>query len=151
MSKFFEVKVKYQSVDQSGKNKTISESYILDAVSHTDAETRINEELEPIISGEFSVKNIKASSFSEIILNEDSKFFKCKLVFIALDEERGTERKHSTSILVSADNVKGAYEKLDESMKDTVSAYSIDGVVVSPIVDYFPMPKKEEEINKEAE
>lgn len=143
MSTFFEVKVKYQKVDENGKDKVISEPYILDTVSFSEAEMRINKELEPYITGEFSVQAIKVSNISEIIVDEDcDSFYKCKITFIALDESKGTERKHSANVLFNAENVADANNKANEWMKDVVSNYTIDSVTSSKIVDYFKYDTK---------
>jgi hypothetical protein len=152
MSKFFEVKVKYQKVDENGKDKMISEPYILDAVSFSDAEMRINKEMEPFINGEFSVQAIKVSNISEIIMDDNCDYFyKCKITFIALDEDKGTERRHSTNVLFSADNVVDANNKADIWMKDVVSNYSIDGVDISKIVDYFRYESNEDLLEENEE
>lgn len=146
MSIWFEIKVRYQKVDQSGKEKTANEPYLIDAVSFTDAEARINTEMEPYITGEFSVTNIKIANFSEILPDEaGDRWFKSKVSFITLDEEKGVERKTNTYMLVQANNVKEAYESVEKSMSGSTSDYSIPSVVESPIMDVFPYFSGEED------
>ena len=139
MSAWFECKVKYQKTDQNGKDKIVNEPYLIDAVSFTEAESRIHSELEPYITGEFTVTNIKIANFSELIPDENGdRWFKCKVTFISLDEEKGVERKSSTYMLVQANTVKEAYDNVDKSMAGTVSDYSIPNIAESPIMDVFP-------------
>jgi hypothetical protein len=139
MSAWFECKVKYQKMDQNGKEKIVNEPYLIDAVSFTEAESRIHTELEPYISGEFNVTNIKIANFSELIPDENGdRWFKCKVSFICLDEEKGIERKSNTYMLVQANNVKEAYANVEKLMTGSVSDYSIPSIAESPIMDIFP-------------
>ncbi|QQS51145.1 MAG: DUF4494 domain-containing protein [Bacteroidota bacterium] len=138
MSTWFECKVKYKKTDANGKEKSVSEPYLVDAVSFTDAESRIHAELEAYISGEFNVTNIKKAGFSELIFNEQGdRWFKCKLSMTLLDEEKGMERKSNTYLLMQANNVKEAYLAVEKLMAGSVSDYSIPSVAESPIMDVF--------------
>ena len=64
MQTWFEVKVKYVKVDQDGRERKVSEVYLIDAVSFTDAEARTIEQMQQIIRGEFHIDNIKKSNIS---------------------------------------------------------------------------------------
>jgi hypothetical protein len=139
MSTWFECKAKYQKTDDKGKEKMVTEPYLVDAVSFTDAEKRINELLAPYITGEFKVTNIKIATFSELIPNEAcDRWFKCKVTFIGYNEEKGTETKTSTSMLVQANTVKQAFEFVENALKGTVSDYQIPSIMESPLRDVFP-------------
>lgn len=138
MNTWFECKVKYQKVMSDGKEKMVSEPYLIDAVSFTDAESRIHKELEPYISGEFFVTNIKIANFSELVPNENGdRWFKCKVAFISLDEEKGVERRSNTYMLVQANNVKEAYDTLEKALDDTISDFEIPAIQESPLMDVF--------------
>lgn len=139
MSTWFECKAKYQKTDQNGKEKMVTEPYLVDAVSFTDAEKRINELLAPYITGEFKVTNIKIANFSELIPNEAcERWYKCKVTFIGYNEEKGTETKTSTYMLVQANTVKQAFEFVENSMKGSVSDFEIPSIMESPLKDVFP-------------
>jgi len=149
MNTWFECKVKYQKTDETGKDKMVSELYLIDAISFTEAESRINKELEPYISGEFFVATIKIANFSELVPDENGdRWFKCKVTFISIDEEKGVERRTNTYMLVQANNVKEAYETLDKSMDDTMSDYEIPSVQETMIMDVFKY-FEDEELNPE--
>ena len=138
MNTWFECKVKYVKIGTDGKEKMVSENYLIDAVSFTEAESRINKELEPYISGEFTVTNIKMANFSELVPSENGdRWFKCKVAFITLDEEKGIEKRSNTYMLVQANNVKDAYEFLQKALSDTVSDYEIPAIQESPLMDVF--------------
>jgi hypothetical protein len=149
MSTWFECKAKYQKVDQNGKEKMVTEPYLVDAVSFTDAEKRINELLAPYITGEFKVTNIKIANFSELIPNEAcERWYKCKVTFIGYNEEKGTETKTSTYMLVQANTVKQAFEFVENSMKGSVSDYEIPSITESPLKDVFPFFENGEQPEK---
>jgi hypothetical protein len=149
MSTWFECKLRYQKINQEGKEQTVNELYLVDAVSFTDAEARINKEIEPYITGEFNVTNIKIANFSEILPNDaGDRWFKSKVSYITLDEKKGVERKTSSYMLVQANNVKDAYEQIEESMKGMTTDYSIPNIAESSIMDVFPYFSDEDELNE---
>ena len=66
----------------------------MDALSFTEAEARIIEEIKPFISGEFSVSDIKRVKYSDSFFNETGdRYYKARLHFITLDEKSGAEKK----------------------------------------------------------
>ena len=139
MSNWFECKVKYQKVDENGKQKGVAENYMVDAVSFTDAEARITKELEQYAGlGEFVVASIKTTNYTEIIPNESGdRWFKCKSVFISFDEKSGKERRSSSTMLVQATDVKDAYEVLSKALSTTMADFTIPAINESSIMDIF--------------
>ena len=119
---------------------------LFDALSFTESEGKCIEEMTPFISGEFTVSDIKRANYSEIFFSEEEsadRWFKCKLVFITLDEKSGAEKKTSTHVLVQASNLRDAVKKLDEGMKGTMADYQIASVSETPIMDVYPYEAKE--------
>lgn len=139
MNNWYECKVKYQKVDEDGKQKAVSEIYMVDAVSFTDAESRITKELEQFAGlGEFNVASIKTTNYSELVPNESGdRWFKCKAVFISFDEKSGKERRTSSNILVQANDVKDAYETLSKALSTSISDFTIPMIQESSIMDIF--------------
>lgn len=144
---WYECKVKYRKVDENtGAQKVTTEPYLVDAVSYTEAESRINEEMKAYISEEFKITNIKIANFAEIHPFDNSdRWFKSKVSLIALDEESGKERKTNFYLLVQANDVKEAFDNTTHAMKDTMGDYTIPAIAESPIVDIFPFFTGEEE------
>ncbi len=143
---WFECKIKYRKTDDSGVQKVVTEAYLIDAISYTEAETRINEEMSAYISEEFKITNIKVANFSEIHPVENSdRWFKSKVSLLAFDEESGKERKTNMYLLVQANDVKEAFENTTAAMKDTMGEYTIPAITESPIMDVFPYFSGEEE------
>lgn len=149
---WFECKVKYRKIDETGKQKVVTEPYLVDALSFTEAESRINAEMANYISEEFKVVNIKVANFSEIHPFENSdRWFRSKVSLLAYDEESGKERRSNIYLLIQANNVKEAYENTEQVMQNTMGEYSIPAISESPIVDVFPFFSGEEEINENLE
>ena len=137
MHTWFECKIRYEKTMENGMNKKVTEPYLVDALSFTEAEARIIEEMTPFITGEFLVSDIKRANFSELFPCEEEaadRWFKCKLVFITLDEKSGAEKKTSTQVLVQAADLRDAVKKLDEGMAD----YQIASVAETAIMDVYP-------------
>lgn len=138
MNTWFECKVKYEKMGNNGKEKMVSEPYLIDAVSFTEAESRIQKELEPYITGDFFLSTVKIANYSELIPNDNGdRWFKCKTAFISLDEEKGIEKRSNTYILVQANNVKEAYDNLTKALSDSISDFEIPAIQESPILDVF--------------
>ncbi len=139
MNAWYECKIKYRKTDENGKDKLVSEPYLIDALSFTEAEKRTQEELSQYISTEFRITNIKTDNYSEIIPVEDGdRWFKCKLSLISFDEEKGQERRSNSYMLVQANTAKEAYDNLYEYLNGTTSDFEIPAIAESPILDVFP-------------
>lgn len=140
MEKCFECSLKYEKVMENGLEKKVTELYLVDALSITEAEARLIEEMNPFMQGEFQCKGIKEANYSEIFFSEEvtaDRYFKCKLLFITLDEKSGKEKTTSTQILVQAADLRDAVKKLDEGMKGTMADYQIASVSETKIMDVY--------------
>jgi hypothetical protein len=142
---WYECKIKYRKTDDTGLQKVATEPYLVDALSYTEAESRINEELSAYISEEFKITNIKVANFAEIHPFENAdRWFKSKVSLVAYDDESGKERKTNMYLLVQANDVKEAYDNTIHVMKNTMGDYSIPAISESPIMDVFPYFSGEE-------
>lgn len=144
---WFECKVTYEKLTDGGQKK-VTEPYLVDALSFTEAEARIIEEIKPYISGEFMVADIKRARISELFFNENGdRYYKIKVHFITLDEKSGTEKKTGVQMLAQASDIKEAIAVLEEGMKGSLADYVIASVTETLIMDVFPFSadKKGEE------
>ena len=143
---WFECKVKYKKTHETGEQKMTTDTYLLDAVSFTEAEARISEEMMAYTSEDFRIMNIKVANFSEVHPFENSdRWFKAKVSLVALDEESGKEKKTNIYLLVQANDVKEAFENTTQAMEETMGDYTIPSITESPILDVFPYFTGEEE------
>ncbi len=139
MTTWFICKVKYLKIDEQGNAKQITEPYIVDAVSFTEAESRIYKEMEQRVPGaDFTIADISRSNFEDIFYYEDADtLYKCKVTYSDLDTQNQKEKKVSKYMLVSANNIKEAYERLEDKLSTMIVPYEIPSIVISSFVDIF--------------
>jgi hypothetical protein len=139
MHNWFECKVSCEKTLESGMVKKVREQYLVDALSFTEAEARIIEELRPCISGEFTVADIRRARLSELFFNpEGDRYYKVKVFFITLDEKSGAEKKTAVQMLAQASTVKEAINVVETGMKGTMADYVIASVAETALMDIFP-------------
>ena len=139
MNSWFTVKVKYTRQLENGTFKRVSEPYLLAAMSFTDAEARIYEELGSRIRGEFNVVGISRTELHDIFVYDDADTWsKCKITYEKMDEDGEKNKKISQQFLVSAHSVKDAFERMQESLGAYMIDFEIPSIIVSPIVEIFP-------------
>lgn len=138
MNKIFECKVSYEKVNEEGNSKKVTELYLVDAVSFTDAETVITEEVSKMLSGDFEVETIKKETPSEIFQNtEGGTWFKVKVSFVYIDEISGREKKDNHLMYLQTDEISNVISTLKEKMKGTVMDYIVSGISETKVLDYF--------------
>lgn len=140
MALWFECKVRYDKMTENGTVKKANEPYLVDALSFTEAESRIIEKMTPYISGEFSISAVKKTKVAEIFFDDTAdRFYMVKVNFITVDEKSGIEKKSASFILVQASDFAGALKKFEEGMKGTMADYEIASIVETPLLDVFPI------------
>lgn len=140
MSKWFECKVRYDKVQENGTNKKVTEPYLVDALSFTEAEARIIEELTPFISGEFEVATIKRANYAEVVPADDAdRWYECKVEFITLDEHTATEKKTASRLLLAANNLHDAMSRFDKTMSGTMADYNALCIKETALMDVYPV------------
>lgn len=145
MQTWFECKVKYNKVSQSGNEQLITENFLLDAVSYTDAETRIIRQMQQMVKGgEFAIIDIKKSKIAEVFPFENGEWwFKAAINLVTVDEDAGKEKKVRAYYLVMADEIREALDRFEESLSYLVIPYVVTSVVLSTIADVFPYQPSE--------
>ena len=139
-SKYFEVKIQYQKTLEDGKEKKVTEQYVVEAMSFTEAESRITEEMTPFIDGDFDVVSEKIAPYNEIFLSDnytDDKWFVSKVAFITIDEKTEKEKKQTFRYLVQAATSELALDYTKEMFSHGMSDYRIDAVKDTPTLDVF--------------
>ena len=152
-AQWFICKVRYEKMQEDGMQKKVTESYVIDAVSFTEAEERITEEMSAYISGEFEVKDISLAPFGEVFFDENpsaDRYYKAKLAFITIDEKSGNEKRQNVTYLVNAENFNQAVKNVDEVMGGTMIDYEIISIAETQIMDVFEYHLKETEKADEA-
>jgi len=143
MHNWFECKIKYEKTVEEGRIAKVSESYLVDALTFSEAEERINKEIEPYISGEFVVATIRKARISEMFENSTGdKWYRCKVYFISFDEEKGVEKKVASTMMVQANNIREAWDGLQEGMKGSMADYQVAAITETTIMDVYKYEAK---------
>ena len=145
---WFECKIRYEKTMDDGLQKKVTESYVVDALSFTEAEKRILEEMSSYISGVFEVSDIKRAAYREIFFSDvaiDDRWYKAKLQFITIDEKTEKEKRSNVNFLVQAATLNSAVHNIVEVMSGSMIDYAIASVAETTLMDVFEYKKKEEE------
>lgn len=136
--KLFECGIRYEKTMENGMQKKVTELYIVDALSFTEAESRIIAEMEPFISGEFEVVSEKITKYSELVETSDGdKWYKAKVNYITLDEKSGAEKKQAFFYLIQAKDIDHARGRLNEYMKGSFADWECEALQETKIMDVF--------------
>ncbi|MBD5223890.1 MAG: DUF4494 domain-containing protein [Bacteroidales bacterium] len=138
MANWFECRAKYDKMTENGLVKKVTESYLFDALSFTEAESRAIEELTPFISGEFTVKACKRTPIAEIFNLGAERYYLAKVAFITIDERTAQEKRSISQILVGASDFKEAYDNFLDGMKDTMADFELVSLAETQIMDVYP-------------
>ena len=151
MSTWFETKVRYTKAQEDGSEKPVTEAYVGDALSFTEAESRITDEMAVYVSGEFKVSGISKAAYGEVFFSDmdgDDKWYKAKLSFITIDDKTEKEKRTTVNYLVQAKSLARALRYIDEVMGKTMIDYDVVGLNETKLMDVFehhaPTEKKEE-------
>ena len=148
---WFECKIVYEKVMEDGLQKKVTETYVVDALSFTEAENRIMEEMSNYISGEFTLKNLTIAPYKEIFFSDEEmadRWYKTKLQFITIDEKSEKEKRSNVNYLVNAGTLKGAVNNIETVMGSTMVDYVIAAVSETQIMDVYEYAKKEQQDDK---
>lgn len=138
MATYYQVVIKYDKIQENGSSKRVSEKHIAEALSCTDAEARVTEEMQPFISGDFLATSVKTTPIAEIFNLGAERYWLVKVAFITIDERTATEKRTISQILVGAPDFTNAIEEFNEGMKGTMADFEIISLSETPIMEVFP-------------
>lgn len=138
---WFEAKVKYVKVGENGRERKVSEMYLLDAMSYTEAESRIMSEMGLIVKGDYYIPSLKKSNITEVVPSDqeaDDRWYKVKVAVIDADEVSGKEKFSYQYYLVAAADTNRALENLERALATFVVPYEVAGINDTKFMDVFP-------------
>ena len=142
-STWFECQVSVPKTQDDGSVKVANEVYTVDALTFTEAEKRITDEMQPYVAnmvGGFNIKNINPAQYKEVFFSENDKdghWFKVKVAFIAIDEKTMKEKFSNVFYLVQADKSETANAYTNEVLNKGFQDYRIVSNVETRIMDVF--------------
>jgi len=143
---WFEAKVRYEKVMEDGLQKKVTELYVIDALSYSEAETRIMDEMSSYISGEFDVADLKKAAYKEVFFSDketDDRWYKAKLVFITIDEKTEKQKRSAVTYLVQAATFDGAVKNINAVMDGTMIDYEKSNIAETKAMDVFEYGKSD--------
>ena len=139
-SEWYEVKFQHEQTQEDGTQKKVTELFAVDALSFTEAESKITEEMKLYVSGETFIKAITRAPYKEIFFDDREsadKYYKAKLDFITIDENTEKEKKSTVTYLVQAASLDEAKKNINEVMGTTMIDYDIQSIAETKIIDVF--------------
>lgn len=139
-AQWFETKVRYEKTMDDGQQKKVTELYVVDALSFTEAEAATTEEMSAYISGDFDIADIKKATYGEIFFSDketDDRFYKAKLQYITIDEKTEKEKRTNVHYLIQAANFAQALRYIEEAMSNTMIDYVVAAMQETQIMDVF--------------
>ena len=148
---WFECKVKFQGAGESGNIEVITEVCLIDAISYTEAEARLSEEMESIAGGgTFQIDTIKKTKITEIFAYDAGEWwYKIVINMTILDEEEGRSKNEKIQYMIMADDIQQALTRINASLESTMVPYTIISLSVSGVIDVFEYKKSLKELAEE--
>ena len=143
---WFECKIRYEKTMEDGLPKKVSEVYVVDALSFSEAEERIMEEMLPYNLVDIEIVDVKIAPYREVFFADNNladQWFKAKLSFITIDERTDKEKRTSMMYLVNAGNISSAINNIGEVMSGTMIDYVTTSISATKIFDVFEYKKKD--------
>lgn len=160
MACWFECKVRYDKMQENGSMKKVTETYLCDAFSITEAVARTTKELEAYISGDYSVSSSKSTKIAEIIpisgetpsyvlSTDEARWYLVKVAFITIDEKTAAEKRSISQVLVEAYNFRNAFENFVNSMKSSMADYAIVSINETAYMEVYSADLSSDKETKE--
>lgn len=143
MNYWFECKVSYERQTDNLGTAKVSENYLVDALSFTEAEKRIIEEVTPFATiggGDLEVVNIRRARIAELFLSEDpsyDRYYRAKVYFITVDEKSGKEKRSAAQMIIKSDSLANAVKELTAQMDGQLAAYELAAITETQIMDVY--------------
>lgn len=145
MTKYFETAVKHTATLEDGSSKKVTDIYLVDAMSFTEAEARTSEFVASYYE-DFAIVREKISTFSEVITpnNYDNGiYYNAKVAYIILDEKTGKKKKFAQRVCIYADTPNEAINIIEKELKMSITDYAIEELKATNITDIIAYEKKD--------
>lgn len=140
MAVWFEASVKYMKTNEEGRTAKVTEGYMVDALSFTEAEARIVEEMAALISGEYYLTTLKKSNITEMVYSDDEnddRWYRAKVTTVDADIVSGKEKSKPIHFLVAAHSIDGALANLKKELQTYSVDWEIGSITDTKIMDVF--------------
>lgn len=137
---YIETAVRYRKMMEDGQEKKVTERFVVDALTCTEAEERTIQELTPYVSDGLDVTSSKKVNIADIFNpDEADRFYLAKVSLISIDERSGKEKRTASQWLVGATDFSDAYETVLREINKCVADVEILALAETPVREYFPV------------
>ena len=137
---WYECKVTHTVISEDGW-KTVTEPYLVESLSVTEAATRITAKLDGD-GGDVTIEGVTRKRLQEVFLEAgewEHPFYLAKVTLTTLDEKSGAEREQTYAYLIEAETLKDAMQRLEAEFRGDVSDWELLSLSKSPIVEVITM------------
>lgn len=136
---YIETAARYEKMTEDGKVKKVTERFLVDALSCTEAESRTIEELTPYVSGDLEVTANKKVNIAEVMGDKEAdKFYLAKVAFITIDERTAKEKKTVSQWLIGGTDFNDAYEVVFREINKCMADIEIQSLSETAIREFYP-------------
>ncbi len=136
-----EVKVAFTQENEDGKLQKQQQVYLIETLTFADAESKALEQVKPFahLGSDIEVQACKRVTYDELLLDnlprfDNMDYYKAKVTMTVLDET-GKEKPMAINYLVLDESVPEAYKTVQNYLKGSINAYTIDDVVKTKIIE----------------
>ena len=125
---YFESKVRLERISEDGMQVKFNELYVVNSMSFTETEAKLNEKVSQYSQGEFDVLTEVRAKYKEIFFSgseQDDLFYKVKVDFVTLDERTEKQKHSKVDYLVQASSIESAKRNVDEVLGGAMMDYKI--------------------------
>lgn len=138
MARYFEVSVRYDKTMENGLIRKVTERYLTEALSLTEAEATVTEKIASYISGYYFATLAKETRIAEAVGDVTcGKFYLAKVGFVTIDERTAKEKRTIAQIIVGAESFNEAYTALRRHMEGVISDWELVSLAETAYVDLF--------------
>lgn len=140
MALWFETTLRYEKQMENGAVRCVSEKFLVDALTLTDAEATTIDRTRNRVGGEYSATSAKRTKISEVFLDSSERadrFYLVKVGFLTNDEKSGREKRSIQQMIVQAGDFHGALATFMDKMRGTMADFEIVALQETQYMDAF--------------
>ena len=141
-SEWYEIGFRYMKTTDDGTVKAVTEQYVVEALSFTEAESNIVREMKSYIHGTYEIKTIRKAVYKEIFFSDedkDDKWYKAKLQFLTVDEKKEELKRSNVVYLIQSASLNKACKSIDDIMGGTMTDYNSMSLQETKIMDVYEL------------
>lgn len=141
MAEYFQAKVKFLKQNENGLIQSVTEEYLVDALSFTEVEARLKMEISEG-QREVTLVSVARSNIREVVVYGDTDlWFKVKVTYAVNDDESAKNKKVTLYLLVNANDVEEAYKRTQDHLKEMLVPFQIPEVketLIHEVYEHIP-------------